>query len=315
MPYCFCYLIYRIYIKIILTNSGSAQNFAQEGEMAVNFFSRLILVCFLALTVNANALELRPAKFTIYAFIPWTSQKFDNYAKLSNYLNSFGIRPIRVIYENDFFTQGEIDPQKLRKIAEETVANPNIPISFDLEFGDRFKPETVIPRIESLLRYYHAYQPKALVGIYGTIPQNTYSWKPTISTYDRLNDQYMSLVNLVDFLSPVLYNYDGNNFSAWLKSAKYNINAAKQYASKKPIIPFISPIIRVGETKLVKKGHLVEELDEIAMRERLQALYALGASGCIIWASSQDRTKDGQIPSFDPNNAWGKAVVEFIKTH
>ena len=90
---------------------------------------------------------------------------------------------------------------------------------------------------------------------------------------------------------------------------------AKKYTPLKPVIPYISPVVRLGSSNKAKNGNLVEALSEEEMRERLQALFILGASGCIIWASSQDRTEDGQIPQFDPDKGWGKAVVEFTKTH
>lgn len=62
-------------------------------------------------------------------------------------------------------------------------------------------------------------------------------------------------------------------------------------------------------------GNLVEELSEEEMAQRLESLYQLGASGCIIWASSQDRKKNGEFPQFNPDYGWGKAVVTFIKSH
>ena len=51
------------------------------------------------------------------------------------------------------------------------------------------------------------------------------------------------------------------------------------------------------------------------MAQRLGSLYQQGASGCIIWASSQDRKKNGEVPQFNPEHGWGKAVVSFIKLH
>lgn len=288
----------------------------RKAHVCFYFLFKLTFLNFLFLTTgNASNKAPKPMKFTVYAFLPWKNQKSDIHEQLSKYMENFGIMPIKVIYEKDFFTQGKPDLQKIKKVAETTKLEPNIPVSFDFEFGNRFKPETVIPDVEIILHNYHAYHSKAFVGIYGVIPQNTYAWKTTISAYDRLNDSYKTLVKLVDFLSPVLYNYDGTNFTSWLKTAEYNMNAAKQYASNKPILPFLSPVVRIGRTHKIKNGHIVEELDERAMKKRLGAVFNLGASGCIIWASSQDRKKDGQFPTFDPEQGWGKAVVEFIKTH
>ncbi len=275
-------------------------------------FRFFIAIFFLFFVLNETQAEsLIARKFTVYAYLPWTNDA----AALSDILLTYGIQPIKVIYEKDYFTQGQVSQEKIKKIAEGTFQEPGIPVSFDFEFGNRFKPETIIPRMKAILAAYHRFQARAPVGIYAILPQNTYGWKLTLQSYDALNAKYQTLINEVDFLSPSLYNYNGRNFQAWSASARYNIQAAKKYLPRKPIIPYISPIYKRGSSDKAKNGTLVEELDEAAMRERLQLLADLGASGCIIWASSQDRTADGQRPTFSPTAAWGKAVVEFVKTH
>ena len=228
-------------------------------------------------------------------------------------MSTFGIQPINIIYENNYFTNGKIDFKKIKNIALKTALKPNVPVSFDMEFGNRFKPETVIPYVQTILKYYRSYNSKALVGIYSTIPQNTYGVKPTSLVYEKLNHPYDSLIHDVNFISPSLYNYDGPEVNNWLENARFNIELAKKYTPSKRIIPYISPIVRLGPSNKAINGNLVEELSENEMTQRLTALYNLGASGCIIWASSQDRTRDGQIPQFYPDKGWGKAVVKFIK--
>lgn len=258
------------------------------------------------------ALQSHADQFKIYAFIPWKTN--DAQSKLiESRLESYGIIPIKVIYEHHITTHGKIDGEKLKRLAN--MSRPDIPISFDLESGNRFHPETVLPKVQEVLQTYKTLAPQSVVGVYAILPQITYSWNKKIANYDQLNEKYKSLINFVDFLSPVLYNYDGSDLQAWHESARFNIQAAKRYALGKPIIPYISPIIRLHKLDAVKDGNLVEELDENSMAARLQILYDLGASGCIIWASSQDRTKDGHFPVFDPDKAWGRAVVTFIKTH
>lgn len=261
----------------------------------------LLLVLFL---FHSQAWSARV--FTVYAFLPW---------KGTPQLSDYGIKPIKVIYEAQMFTDGKIDKEKLNKIALDSMVAADIPVSFDIELGNRFKPETVLPIVQELLQTYAELKPKSLIGVYGILPQNIYSWKSNTATFDALNKKYKSLINYVDFISPVLYNYDGKNLQAWAKSADYAMKAAKRYAAGKPIIPYISPIIKLRSLDEIKNGTLVEELDEESMAARLQILYDLGASGCIIWASSQNRTKEGQFPLFDPGKAWGRAVVTFIKSH
>lgn len=282
------------------------------------YYRYLILFTFLFVVINEVHSTKEPLHdFKIYAFLPWEKQPRGEQGEKDqrDYLLRYGIHPIKIIYENHFLTSGKIDLTKMKHIADEAGHEPNIPVSFDIELGNRFKPETTIPKIKDILTQYRRYQSQGLVGIYATIPQNTYRWQPTISSYDKLNDQYSILIPYVDILSPSLYNYDGNDFSAWSKSAKYNMLAIQHYKSGKPIVPYISPIIRIRPLSRIKKGYLVVELDKESMTKRLKLLYDLGASGCIIWGSSQDRKKDGQLPVFDPNKGWGKAVVEFIQSH
>ena len=246
--------------------------------------------------------------FTVYAYIPWKMK-----ANESDYLLTYGIQPVNIIYENKYFTNGKIDLEKIKKMALETASQPNVPVSFDMEFGHRFKPETVLPSVRAILKYYRGYNSKAFVGVYATIPQNTYGLKPVSFEYDRLNHQYDSLINDVDFISPSLYNYSRYDVNSWLKNARFVMKLAKKYTPSKPIIPYISPIFKLGPSNKAINGNLVVELSEEEMGLRLQALYNLGGAGCIIWASSQDRTQDGQIPQFHPDKGWGKAVVKFIK--
>lgn len=222
------------------------------------------------------------------------------------------MKPIRIFYENKYFKNGAIDLNKIKKIALEAARFPRVPISFDMEFGNRFKPETIIPRVKTILHAFRRYNSVSLIGLYALIPQNTYGLKMKTLSYKRHNSQYDSLVNEVDFISPSLYNYQGHDFNHWLINARFTMNQAKQYKQAKPIIPYISPIVRLGASNKAKNGNLVEVLSEEEMSQRLHALQRLGASGCILWASSQDRTKDGEFPQFDPARGWGKAVVEFI---
>lgn len=267
----------------------------------------MVVLCAAVLTANG---ALAP-NFKVYAFLPLNGSDLSQ----SDVLSHYGILPIDVIYENRYMTNQQIDSDKIKKIALAAVAMPSIPISFDMEFGNRFKPETVIPKIITILRYFRHYNIKSQVGIYATIPQNTYGIKPVDGMYKQLNDQYNLLINWVDYISPSLYNYEKNNFNAWLVNARFIMGIAKKYPLKKPIIPYISPIIRLGPSLEARHGHVVIELSETQMMERLEALYQLGASGCIIWTSSQDRDQMGQKLKFNPRQGWGKAVVTFIQSH
>jgi hypothetical protein len=171
--------------------------------------------------------------------------------------------------------------------------------------------------VTQILGIYHRYNSVTPAGVYATAPQNTYAWKPDISHFDALNEKYQSIAQQVDFLSPVLYNYAGADLETWQRAAVYNMAAAKKYETGKPIYPYISPVIHLQATSKDDKGQhgSIRTLTEAEMLVRLQTLYQLGADGCIVWASSGDRTEDGQAPVFDRNSGWGKALADFAAKH
>jgi hypothetical protein len=276
----------------------------------------LMLPLFLALSVHAQ--EAAAKKFTIYVFLPWKVQtpdgKIDRSIKLTDYVVQFGLKPVKVIYEAAYLTNGKVDHEKIKAIAEATQAEPDSIVSFDTEFGKRFYPQTVIPEVLEILHSYRGEHPKAKVGVYATAPQNTYGWKSGIESYDGLNAKYKVVAEAVDFLSPVLYNYNRDDLDAWMKAATYNVNAAKKYGTDKPIIPYINP--GYGTPTADGNGsNPVIQFSEKEMTIRLQKLYDLGASGCIVWGSSGDRDANGKQPVFDASTGWAKALVGFAQTH
>lgn len=107
-----------------------------------------------------------------------------------------------------------------------------------------------------ILSIYHRYNSVTPVGVYATAPQNTYAWKPNIARFEELNEKYQSIAEQVDFLSPVLYNYEGADTEAWKRAAAYNITAAKKYKTGKPILPYMTVTIRLdGSGKDDSSGH------------------------------------------------------------
>jgi len=258
--------------------------------------------------------------FTIYEYIPYRAHvvagETSQIPAFREYLESVGIHPIDVVYDNRYLTDGKPDEKKIEAVAKQALAT-HTPVSFDTEFGNRFKPETVIPQVTEILNIYHRYNTAEPVGVYATAPQNTYAWKPDIDRFDTINDQYQPVAQLVDFLSPVLYNYEGPDTEAWKRAAIYNVAAAKKYKTGKRILPYMTVTIRLdgsGKDDATHHGN-IRTVTEAEMLTRLQTLYDLGADGCILWASSGDRTEDGKLPIFDRNSGWGKALADFADAH
>jgi hypothetical protein len=279
-----------------------------------------------ALLLTAAALlpchaQTAARKFTIYEFIPYHDHvaggAVSRVPALDQYMESLGIHRVKVVYEDRFMTHGQPDEKKIEGIAKAAASTPNIPVSFDTEFGDRFQPPTVIPRVSQILSIYHQFNTVTPAGVYATAPQNTYAWKADIHRFDTLNESYRPIAEQVDFLSPVLYNYEGADTEAWKRAAVYNMDAARKYQTGKRILPYLGIIIRLqssGKDDQSQHG-AIRTLTEAEMLTRLQTLYDLGADGCIVWASSGDRTLDGTMPVFDRNSGWGKALTDFAAAH
>lgn len=277
----------------------------------ITVISRLFLIFFMFTMASIPGFSTQ--KFTVYAYLPWGTFTHKKHQDQINLLLSYGIKPIFIVYEKDYLTHQIIDRAKIKKLAEITAKNSTIPVSFDIELNNSIDPKIIAKTIESILQLYRQYNRKNLLGIYATIPKNTYGKMTNFSSYKKANDPYLGLINQVDFISPAFYNYN-NNLKQWIKHALFTIKATQQLAPKKPIIPFISPVIRLGPSSAAKNGHLVEPISEILMTTYLTTLYHQGAAGCIIWASSQDRLADGTLPKFDAKTGWAKAVVDFIYT-
>ncbi|WP_157697663.1 hypothetical protein [Caballeronia calidae] len=234
---------------------------------------------------------------------------------LDAFLSSLGFKNIKVLYEKNYATNGVPDDAKARDVARAASKEGVELVSLDNEFGDRLRPETVIPQTLELIRLFRNHGNSFALGVYATAPQATYGWHPEkLEMTEGLNVQYKSVAEAVDVLSPALYNYDGHDFEKWKRSAYFHISQSKIYGGK-PIIPYISPYVELKKTEVPRNGVKVEELTEQEMRERLNVLYDQGADGCIVWASSQSVGPDNKQLLFDPSRGWGKALVEFIREH
>lgn len=256
--------------------------------------------------------------FDIYGFIPWKTHITTNGSVVSDfgltkqYITQQGFKPIKVVYHKYFLTNDQPDPEKIKKIAEDSKFSPATPISFDIEIGNRFAPKTVLPIVKETLRLYHQYGGAAPVGVYALLPQNTYGGKLDSGKtvlYTDLNKKYESIAKQVDFLSPVFYNYDQKNIDLWKKSVDFSMAESKKYAKKYnlKIIPYITSTYAEKKDK-----YYVEQMSEKEMQQRLTYLKNAGANGVIIWESSEgfERSTNGK-PAIDFSKGWAKVVKDF----
>jgi len=275
-----------------------------------------------ALKSNKNTLD-KPGKkaFSIYGFIPYGGYSQNGhtvnttYQRLQQYLLSFGINRLNLYYENKLLNypngdkaNGIPDVIRIDSLGNAAKNDLNTPVSLDLEGWNRFDTIRTPGRLIAIINEFKKVNGSSQVGLYATVPQNTYGYSAAINKYDNWNKAYFSVAASVDYFSPSLYNYNGTDTSAWNKAAVYNINACKQYKfTTKRILPYITPEVRQnGVTTLLS-------YDE--MMSHLLTLYNLGADGCIVWTSSQTRDSNSNKIYVDVNSGWGKAIVDFIANH
>ena len=259
--------------------------------------------------------------FDIYNSVSWKNaidkdgNTINNYNSTKKLINSHGLKHIRIYYHKSFLTDGKPDHHKIQRIALLSRQNPEFPISFDIEIGNNNKPETVLPTVIEVLDLYHYYGGKAPVGVYALLPQNTYGGINATKNpekYVNLNKKYELIASKVDFLSPVFYNYD-TEYNLWKSSVDLGMKEAKKYASKYnlKILPYfsISYFTRERSGKVI----YITPLGQEETTKRLSYLKSKGASGVIIWDSSNYNQKDGSKPIANINQGWLKGTINFIK--
>lgn len=256
--------------------------------------------------------------FDVYTFVPWKyyleKGELHQTKNLDDYLTQYGTKKAFVIYPKGMFTQDKPDSVKIGKVAKLSRENSDALISFDIEIGNKMKPETILPTVEKTLNLYHKNNGNNLIGVYGLLPQNTVGSNFKPSKYSKLNEKYANIASLTTILSPVLYNYDGEDFEKWKISADFAFKETKEYSNTHKIIPYVSPIYKVKRRTDNPKGFVIKQLSESDMKKRLNYLKSLNADGVLIWESSQSIEFDKSQPIFSPYTGWGKAVIDTINS-
>lgn len=281
----------------------------------MEYLSRLTLLVILFVTTNTYA-------FTVYGFIPWRLEQnntlISDQNQIKNILTTEGVQRIDVVYHNRMLTNGEVDKEKIKKIALDSQANPNIPISFDYEIGTVAKPETVLPNILKILDLYHEYGGKAPVGVYALLPVNTYGGNKLDDKRKNnliaLNKQYEVIATKVDFISPVFYFYDNEDLNAWQRSVDFNLGQsliiAKKYNLK--IYPYITNSFRISNVDPKTGLWTTKYINQNQMVDILKYLKEKGADGAIVWTASAARTEDGKVPVINFEAPWFQGIKKFI---
>jgi hypothetical protein len=286
-------------------------------KLSVKILSLLIAVGF-----NAWAQQAKHP-FNVYGFIVYGGYVQNGrpvnagYKELQAYQAHFGIMRYNLIYESKFLNfpkgdkaNGTVDVRKMDSLAVRALSEPGVLVSLDLEEWKRFDTLNTPKRILEAIHLFRKTNSQSQVGLYATVPQNTYGYDEKISQYNKLNKAYAGVAAAVDYFSPSLYNYNSTGDVEWKKAAAYNIDACRKYGyTNKKILPYITPEVTNKE-----KG-LTTMLTYDKMLFRLQTLYDLGADGCLIWTSSSTRDANGKKLYIDENEGWFKAVKDFAAAH
>ncbi|MVN20467.1 hypothetical protein [Mucilaginibacter arboris] len=259
-------------------------------------------------------------QFQVYSFIVYAGYTENgtivkaSHQELQQYLRAYGFQDLNLIYEQKMLDypggdkkNGVPNPERIQALAQTARVYPNTPVSLDLEGWDRWDTIKTPSRMIEVINAFKKTNKVSKIGLYATVPPNTYAYSENISRFDKVNKAYSAVAASVDYFSPSLYNYDTDTVN-WNKAAIYNINACKKYNFPgKPILPYITPEVN---HKGVKRMLTYDE-----MMGHLQMLYSLGAKGVLLWTSSGMRDEQGQKIYVDINTGWAKAVKDFIANH
>jgi hypothetical protein len=276
----------------------------------------LLLAC-IALIFPASARERsrrRHKPFVIFAFVPYSRHVQDGAVVQGRpppeFWQALGVRPIDLVYEERLLDYpgghkeaAVPDREKIEAVARAALQEPGVPVSLDMESWNRFDTAHTPARIIEVLQLFRAINQESPLGLYATVPQNTYArGHLEANKYATLNRAYAPVAKEVSYFSPSLYNYSGRDLSLWRDSARFNLAQARRYGEGKPIYAYLTPEIGGGAG--------TRWLSEKEMEERLDFIEERGADGCIVWASSQSRDEKGEPPVLDPRHWWLKAVAE-----
>lgn len=260
--------------------------------------------------------------FTIYGFIVYGGYVQNganvnaSYAQIQTYLLTFGIKKLNLLYEdklldypNGDMANGVPNISRVDSLANQALADPTTPISFDLEGWNRFDTTKTPSRLIAVIQDFKLVNNVSPVGLYSSVPLNTYGYTTTLhATYDKYNKGFASVASEVNYFSPSLYNYNGVDSVAWKNAAAYNVQACALYGfTAKKIYPYITPEVTVNG--------VTTELGYADMMTRLQTLYSLGADGCYVWTSSSTRDANGNKIYVDVTTGWAKALKDFVAAH
>lgn len=205
-------------------------------------------------------------------------------------LRQYGIRPITILYEGQFWPSGQAStnlPQQavVRALAIQ-VASSLSPVIIDIErwpvTGDPLLVQSSVMQLLTVVQWFRETVPSLRIGFYGTIPVPDY-WRaiqaPTSADFKawQQDDNRLSIIGQqVDALFPSLYTFYADR-QGWVTYAIAQITEARRKANGKPVYAFLWP--QYHESNQLLGGKFLEadywELELLTTRQY--------ADGAVIW--------------------------------
>lgn len=279
--------------------------------MIVSFTASLVIGLALSLSVALGQTPPGPKPFYIFDGTLY-SNKPD--------LSAHGIRPLRIIYGQEFgpdwFNKPDLLPplETVQAVARQAQQN-GIPVVLDIEHWPLNGPPDVVQsslqKYMTVLTWFRNAAPSIPVGYYGSPPIRDY-WRAikALASQEHKawmgeNDKLSPLADAVVVLYPSLYTFYPDR-AGWRTYAVAQIAEARRYAGGKPVCVFLWPQYHdsnptLGGTDLPANYWLLE----------LQTAKEY-ADGIVIWGGWDLKINKPMV--WDENSPWWKITKAFISS-
>jgi hypothetical protein len=236
-------------------------------------------------------------------------------------MSQFGIKPVRVVYEGEFWEPGQNKDPLPAKDKVQTLAaglmNPGVPAIIDIENWLQSPTIHKIPlataqesvkKFDTLLRWFREAAPGLPVSLYGIVPMIDY-WRaieePSSAAYQEWvsdNNLVRPLVGLVDALVPSLYTFYVDR-QGWVKVAAAQIAEARRLSGGKPVYVFLWPQYH-NSNRLLGLTYLPADYWKLELETARRY-----ADGVIIWGGWGN---DDRQAEWDEQAPWWKVTKDFL---
>lgn len=239
-------------------------------------------------------------------------------------LESYGFKKIYLFYEDDLLDKratpsntnpgGIINYSKIKRAAEKSLLNPNIPVCLDIESWPLEDAHRQNSRNKYLkvLNYFKSINVKSKVGYYGVYPMDSphadYNFESPIREsvimpkWHESNNFVKNIGQNSNVFFPAFYTRYKDH-DTWVKIVKEKVAKIKEVNTKAKVYGFIWPQYYFEDGKY-------EFIEAKIWKKQLEILYKY-CDGAVIW--SHYNGPNGTPIDFSLNMEWFRETVKFIK--